>query len=68
MSILILSSLPDLTSPALAPVLSQMNPVHTSSPHFPGIRSNIIFPSLLGLPSVSSLQVFQPHNVVWEGE
>jgi hypothetical protein len=30
-------------SPPLAPILSQMRPVHTFPPYFPKIRSYIIF-------------------------
>jgi hypothetical protein len=32
-------------NPPLVPILSQMNPVYTSTPYFPKINSNIIFPS-----------------------
>jgi hypothetical protein len=33
------------SSPSLAPILSQMNAVHTFSHCFPNIHSNIILPS-----------------------
>jgi hypothetical protein len=38
--------------PRLAPILSQMNPVHTTPPHFPKIHSYITYHLRLGFPSV----------------
>jgi len=47
-------------SPPLFPILSQMHPLHTFTPYFPKIYSNITLPHhlQLGLWVVSSLQVF----------
>jgi hypothetical protein len=44
-------------SPPLAPILSQMNPVHTFPSEYSKIGYNIILHLRLGLPDVSSLQV-----------
>jgi len=46
--------------PLLAPVLSQMDPVHTLPPYFSKVYSNIIFPFTLVLPSGLFLQVIRP--------
>jgi hypothetical protein len=42
-------------SPPLAPILSQMHPVHTFKPYFPEIRSNII---LLSTPRYIPSSIF----------
>jgi hypothetical protein len=48
-------------SPPLVSILSQMNPVlHTFSPYFPKIRSNIILPSTPRSSECTSLRVLWP--------
>jgi len=42
------------------PILSQLDLVHTSKPHFLKIHLNIILPSKPGSPKWSFLQVFPP--------
>ena len=39
--------------PPHAPILSQLNPIHTPTSHFPDIHLNIIFPSTPGSPKWS---------------
>jgi len=38
-------------SPPPVPILSHINPIHTFPHYFPNMHSNIIFPSMISLPS-----------------
>jgi len=53
------SSLPCSHHSPLIPISSQMHPVHTFTPYFPKIQSNIILPSTF-FWVVSSFQVSRP--------
>jgi len=49
-------------NPSLAPILSQMNPVHNFSPHLPKIHSNTILPSTPRSSEWSLVSRFSGHN------